>query len=49
MEIDPELAMAWKNKGITLELLGRSNESDAAFARAKELGYAGCPLHRNYV
>jgi len=29
------------NKGIALEALGKTTEADAAFARAKELGYTG--------
>jgi Flp pilus assembly protein TadD len=33
--------IAWYNKGIALEALGNDNEANAAFAKAKELGYVG--------
>ncbi len=36
---DPKLALAWYNKGIALKALGLTGEADAAFAKAKELGY----------
>jgi tetratricopeptide (TPR) repeat protein len=39
IEIDPQLAEAWNNKGNVLQALNRTTEADAAFARAKELGY----------
>lgn len=32
---------AWYNKGVILMSLGRTAEADAAFAKAKELGYKG--------
>jgi tetratricopeptide (TPR) repeat protein len=39
---DPKGAkIAWYNKGIALEALGDDNEANAAFAKAKELGYTG--------
>jgi len=34
-------AEAWYNKGVALEALGRTSDADAAFAKAKELGYTG--------
>ncbi|MHC1688180.1 MAG: tetratricopeptide repeat protein [Methanothrix sp.] len=40
IEIDPQYADAWHSKGIALKELGRTTESDAAFAKAKELGYS---------
>jgi len=36
---DPNDAVAWNNKGAVLEAVGRTTEADAAFAKAKELGY----------
>lgn len=41
IRINPNYPSAWKNKGETLNRLGRIAEADAAFARAKELGYVG--------
>jgi tetratricopeptide (TPR) repeat protein/predicted membrane-bound spermidine synthase len=41
IRLKPKYAMAWNNKGITFELLGKTSESNAAFAKAKELGYKG--------
>jgi Flp pilus assembly protein TadD len=41
IEIDPQLAEAWTNKGVALQQLGRTADADAAFARAEELGYPG--------
>jgi len=38
---DSKFASAWNNKGVTLKALGRTTEADAAFAKAKELGYTG--------
>ena len=35
------LAVAWYNKGTALKALGRTIEADAAFTKAKELGYTG--------
>ncbi len=32
-------AKAWHNKGLSLEALGRTSESEAAFAMAMEMGY----------
>jgi tetratricopeptide (TPR) repeat protein len=41
IRLDPNYASAWHNKGVALEALGRSSEADAAFAKAKEMGYTG--------
>jgi tetratricopeptide (TPR) repeat protein len=41
IEIRPQMADFWKEKGNVLKALGRTTEADAAFAKAKELGYAG--------
>ena len=35
----PMGAETWYKKGIALQALGRTSEADAAFAKAKELGY----------
>jgi Flp pilus assembly protein TadD len=40
IEINPEYAGAWNNKGVALKLIGRTKESDAAYAKAKEPGYS---------
>ena len=37
--LDQQYARAWNDKGIVLKLLHRTTEADAAFAKAKELGY----------
>jgi tetratricopeptide (TPR) repeat protein len=37
--IHPQYANAWNKKGEALKSIGRSTEADAAFAKAKELGY----------
>lgn len=41
IRLDPNLAVAWNNKGKALEALGKTAEANAAFAKAKELGYEG--------
>jgi CRISPR-associated protein Cas1 len=41
IRLDPNLAMAWNYKGWALKALGKTTEADAAFAKAKELGYIG--------
>jgi tetratricopeptide (TPR) repeat protein len=41
INIDPQLGKAWYNKGLALQSLGRYNEANAVFAKAKELGYTG--------
>lgn len=40
-EIDPHYAGASYDKGTYRMLLDRTIEADAAFAKAKELGYMG--------
>ncbi|MFB3765591.1 MAG: tetratricopeptide repeat protein [Methanotrichaceae archaeon] len=37
--LNPDNALAWFTKGIALSKLGRTVEADAAFTRAKELGF----------
>ncbi len=39
IELNPKHADAWHDKGMILEVLGRNSEADAAYAKAKELGY----------
>jgi len=39
IQLKPDYAVAWNNKGWDLKRLGQTAESDAAFAKAKELGY----------
>jgi Flp pilus assembly protein TadD len=41
VRLDPNYAVAWNNKGEILKALGRTNEADVAYAKAKELGYGG--------
>jgi len=41
IQLAPDVGVYWYNKGNTLKALGRTSESDAAFAKAKELGYTG--------
>ncbi len=41
IDIDPEYSLAWYNKGIVLNKFNRTADADAAFAKAKELGYTG--------
>jgi tetratricopeptide (TPR) repeat protein len=41
IELDPQLADAWNNKALALKAISRTAEADAAFAKARELGYAG--------
>jgi len=41
IDIDPEYALAWYNKGIALNKFNRTADADAAFTKAKELGYEG--------
>ncbi len=40
IRLDPHYAMAWNNKGLALRKLDRTEEAEAAFAKAKELGYS---------
>ena len=39
--LDPNNTVAWVGKSLALNALGRTAEADAAFAKAKELGYSG--------
>ncbi|GAB6266384.1 MAG: hypothetical protein STSR0001_18310 [Methanothrix sp.] len=39
LQIDPADGYAWHAKGEALKALGRTSEADAAFEKAKELGY----------
>jgi tetratricopeptide (TPR) repeat protein len=41
IELNSKFAPAWYIKGTALKALGRNSEADAAFAKAKELGYLG--------
>jgi Flp pilus assembly protein TadD len=41
IELDPRLADAWNGKGNVLRANGCTTEADAAFTKAKELGYKG--------
>jgi Flp pilus assembly protein TadD len=41
IDINPKYVEAWYNKGVALEKLGRNDEANVAFAKAKELGYMG--------
>ena len=41
IEIYPEYALAWYDKSIALKMLNRTTDANAAFAKAKELGYTG--------
>jgi Flp pilus assembly protein TadD len=38
LEIDPQSAIAWHNKGVALKLLGRDTEARVAFACAGRIG-----------
>ena len=40
IRLNPKLAAAWNGKGCALQSLGRFADADAAFAKAKELGYS---------
>ncbi|MFZ3148062.1 MAG: tetratricopeptide repeat protein [Methanothrix sp.] len=39
IELNPEKGGLWYSKGGVLKTLGRDSEADAAFAKAKDLGY----------
>lgn len=41
IELDPQNPRAWNSKGYVLEELGRHDEAQACFDKAKELGYTG--------
>lgn len=46
IDLDPQYTNAWVHKGQVLKDLGRITEADAAFNKAKELGYTGgLPLY----
>jgi Flp pilus assembly protein TadD len=38
IELAPDVSIVWTSKGYALKALGRTNESDVAFATARELG-----------
>jgi len=38
LEIDPQYANAWYNKGAVLEELGRYEEAQVCYDKARELG-----------
>jgi Flp pilus assembly protein TadD len=40
LELDPQFAYAWYNKGVVLEKLGKSDEAQVCYDKAKELGYS---------
>ena len=37
--LNPNNALTWYTKGIALSKLGKTTEAEAAFTKAKELGY----------
>jgi tetratricopeptide (TPR) repeat protein len=39
IELDASISDAWYHKGNSLKALNRTSEADAAFAKAKEMGY----------
>jgi tetratricopeptide (TPR) repeat protein len=41
IRLDPNYALAWNGKGYVFKLLGKTSESNIAFAKAEELGYSG--------
>jgi Flp pilus assembly protein TadD len=41
IEINPQDSHAWNRKGIVLKKIGKKDEAEYAFARAKGLGYDG--------
>jgi tetratricopeptide (TPR) repeat protein len=41
IEIDPKYPKSWNIRGESLKALGRTTEAEAAFAKAKKLGYKG--------
>lgn len=38
IELAPDISIIWTNRGYALKALGRTNESDVAYATARELG-----------
>jgi tetratricopeptide (TPR) repeat protein len=41
IRLNDGIVSIWSSKGVALEALGRITEAEAAFAKAKELGYKG--------
>lgn len=41
IQMNPEDAKAWYNKGNALKALGRTTDANIAYAKAKDLGYKG--------
>lgn len=41
IELDPKYAYPWNGKGNALKSLGHTAEANAAFKKAKELGFKG--------
>ncbi len=41
LQINPKDPLTWQNKGNALKALGNQADADAAYAKAKELGYQG--------
>jgi Flp pilus assembly protein TadD len=39
LKLNPKDADVWADKGVALKMLGRTIESNGAFAKVKELGY----------
>ena len=48
LDLNPANAVAWQGKGDVLLALGRNSEADAAYAKARELGYSdSAPTQEN--
>jgi len=45
LAINPDNALTWVTKSIALNKLGKHDEAEKAFARAKELGYMSAPTY----
>lgn len=41
LRLEPTYVLAWHNKGITLNALGRQQEAQLCYEKARELGYKG--------
>jgi len=41
IKVDPEDEYAWYNKANALRMLHRNSEAEAAYKKARELGYSG--------
>ena len=39
IELEPKYAIAWYEKGIALNMLGKNKDSEKCFKKAKELGH----------